>query len=152
MTEDSPRRASGPKGQLRARLEETFLAAHTQGPGRCRDRPRLGLLWPPRQLSRRPCWRSSRPCGGRLPPGSVRWMRLTRSPICRTWPGAWLPSGRNARAWGEVWHIPSGPPVTGRAFIAEVFEALGQPPRMRRLGRGMMMLAGLFNRSDPRGP
>ena len=30
--------------------------------------------------------------------------------------------GTNARAWGEVWHIPSGPPVTGRTFIAEVFE------------------------------
>jgi hypothetical protein len=54
--------------------------------------------------------------------------------------------GTNARAWGEVWHIPSGPPVTGRTFIAEVFEALGQPPRMRRLGRGMLTLAGLFNR------
>jgi nucleoside-diphosphate-sugar epimerase len=54
--------------------------------------------------------------------------------------------GTNARAWGEVWHIPSGPPVTGRTFIAEVFKALGQPPRMRRLGRGKLMLAGLFNR------
>jgi NAD(P)-dependent dehydrogenase (short-subunit alcohol dehydrogenase family) len=31
MTEDSPRRASGPKGQLRARLEEMFLAAHRSG-------------------------------------------------------------------------------------------------------------------------
>jgi nucleoside-diphosphate-sugar epimerase len=31
MTEDSPRQPSGPKGQLRARLEETFLAAHRSG-------------------------------------------------------------------------------------------------------------------------
>ena len=31
MAEDSPRRVSGPKGQLRARLEEAFLAAHTRG-------------------------------------------------------------------------------------------------------------------------
>jgi nucleoside-diphosphate-sugar epimerase len=31
MTQETPRRASGAKGQLRARLEETFLAAHAQG-------------------------------------------------------------------------------------------------------------------------
>jgi len=36
--------------------------------------------------------------------------------------------------------------VTGRTFVAEVFEALGQPPRMRRLGRGMLTLACLFSR------
>ena len=56
MTEDSPRWASGPKGQLRAGLEQMFLAAHRKWPGRCCHRPRLGLLWTPCQLSRQPCW------------------------------------------------------------------------------------------------
>ena len=31
MTEETPRRASGAKGQLRVRLEEKFLAAHAEG-------------------------------------------------------------------------------------------------------------------------
>jgi len=31
MTEDTPRRASGPKGRLRVHLEEKFMAAHASG-------------------------------------------------------------------------------------------------------------------------
>jgi nucleoside-diphosphate-sugar epimerase len=145
MTEDSPRRASGPKGQLRARLEETFLAAHRSG--------RVGVA----------IGRGSDFYG---PHANSAATMLVIQPALRGKTASWLGSldaphtlsylpdfarglvtlGTNARAWGEVWHIPSGPPVTGRTFIAEVFEALGQPPRMRRLGRGMLTLAGLFNR------
>jgi hypothetical protein len=36
--------------------------------------------------------------------------------------------------------------VTGRTFITEVYEELGKPPKMRRLGQGMLALAGLFDR------
>jgi nucleoside-diphosphate-sugar epimerase len=145
MTEDSPRRASGPKGQLRARLEEMFLAAHITG--------RVGVA----------IGRGSDFYG---PHANSAATMLVIQPALRGKTASWLGSldaphtltylpdfarglvtlGTNARAWGEVWHIPSGPPVTGRTFIAEVFEALGQPPRMRRLGRGVMTLAGVFNR------
>jgi hypothetical protein len=85
MTEDSPRRASGPKGQLRARLEETFLAALASGRGGVAIGRGADFHGPmPTQPS---TYRlSCRLCGERLPPGSVRWMRLIRSPTCRTLP------------------------------------------------------------------
>jgi len=145
MTEVSPRRASGPKGQLRARLEEAFLAAHTSGRvgvaiGRGSDFYGPHANSAANMLVIQPALRGK----------TASWLGSLDEPHTLTY----LPDfarglvilGTNARAWGEVWHIPSGPPVTGRTFIAEVFEALGQPPRMRRLGRGMLTLAGLFNR------
>jgi nucleoside-diphosphate-sugar epimerase len=145
MTEVSPRRASGPKGQLRARLEEAFLAAHTSGRvgvaiGRGSDFYGPHANSAANMLVIQPALRGK----------TASWLGSLDEPHTLTY----LPDfarglvilGTNARAWGEVWHIPSGPPVTGRTFIAEVFEALGQPPRMRRLGRGMLTLAGVFNR------
>jgi nucleoside-diphosphate-sugar epimerase len=145
MTEETPRRASGPKGQLRLRLEETFLAAHASR--------QVGVA----------IGRGSDFYG---PQANSAVNQLVITPALRGYTASWLGSldaphtltylpdfarglvtlGTNARAWGEVWHIPSGPPVTGRTLITEVYEELGQLPRMRRLGRGMMMVAGLFNR------
>jgi nucleoside-diphosphate-sugar epimerase len=145
MTEDSPRRAGGPKGHLRARLEEAFLAAHTRGRvgvavGRGSDfyGPHANsaanmLVIQPALRGKTASWRGSLDAPHTL----TYLLDFARGLVTL---------GTNARAWGEVWHIPSGPPVTGRTFIAEVFEALGQPPRMRQLGRGMLTLADLFNR------
>jgi len=145
MTEDTPRQASGPKGQLRARLEEKFLAAHaskqvgvTIGRGSDFYGPHANSA--PNLLAIRPALR------GR----TASWLGSLDAPHTLTY----LPDfarglitlGTVPRAWGEVWHIPSGPPVTGRTFITELFEQLGRPPRMRRLGRGMVTIAGLFNR------
>jgi len=145
MTEDTPRQASGPKGQLRARLEEKFLAAHaskqvgvTIGRGSDFYGPHANSA--PNLLAIRPALR------GR----TASWLGSLDAPHTLTY----LPDfarglitlGTVARAWGEVWHIPSGPPVTGRTYITELFEQLGRPPRMRRLGRGMVTIAGLFNR------
>jgi len=124
MTEDSPRRASGPKGQLRARLEEMFLAAHARG--------RVGVA----------IGRGSDFYG---PHANSAANLLAIQPALRGKTASWLGSldaphtlsylsdfarglvtlGTNARAWGKVWHIPSGPPVKGRTSTIKVFEALG---------------------------
>jgi nucleoside-diphosphate-sugar epimerase len=145
ITEETPRRATGPKGQLRARLEEKFMAAHRSG--------RVGVA----------IGRGSDFYG---PHANSAANQLVIQPALRGRTASWLGSldvphtltyladfargvvtlGTNARAWGEVWHIPSGPPVTGRTFISEVYEELGMPPKMRRLNRAMVALAGLFNR------
>jgi nucleoside-diphosphate-sugar epimerase len=145
ITEETPRRASGPKGQLRARLEEKFLEAHASGRvgvaiGRGSDFYGPHANSAPNLLAIQPALRGK----------TASWLGSLDAPHTLTY----LPDfacglvtlGTNARAWGEIWHIPSGPPVTGRAFITELFEELGHPPRMRRLGRGMMTIAGLFNR------
>ena len=62
LTEDTPRRATGPKGQFRARLEEPFLDAHTRG--------RVGVaigrgsdFYGLHANSAAICWRSNPPAG-----------------------------------------------------------------------------------------
>ena len=53
----------------------------------------------------------------------------------------------NARAFGEVWHLPAAEPITGREFIRLVFKAIGRPPRIGRpVSRWMLALASLFSR------
>ena len=49
LTEDRAYDAHTKKGQLRGRMARELLAAHRGRPGRGRDRPRLGLLRPPRR-------------------------------------------------------------------------------------------------------
>ena len=48
--------------------------------------------------------------------------------------------------FGEVWHLPAPPPVTGREFIETAFDAAGTSAKMGRIPRWMMRLAGLFDR------
>ena len=47
-------------------------------------------------------------------------------------------------AHGEVWHIPEEKPVTEREFITMIFEALGEEPQLKVLGRRMMSFLGFF--------
>ncbi len=54
--------------------------------------------------------------------------------------------GTSDRADGEVWHLPAAPPMTGRAFIELVARAAGHEPHFTVTSRGMIRLAGLFDR------
>ena len=56
---------------------------------------------------------------------------------------AW--AGMNARALGEVWHVPSAPAITQRQFADALALALGRPVKTRVSGRLMLSLIGLFN-------
>ena len=52
--------------------------------------------------------------------------------------------GESERASGEVWHIPNAEAVTTRQFIQMIFEALGRPSKIKKMGRLMMAMGGLF--------
>jgi nucleoside-diphosphate-sugar epimerase len=145
ITEETPPHPASRNGQIRADLEERFLAAHRTG--------RAGVA----------IGRGS-DCYGPHARSAIN--QLVFDAILQgrpaTWPGSldvphtltYLPDfvaglmtlGEHARAWGEIWHIPSGTAVTGRAFIIEVYRELGRPPKIRRLGRWRLSVAGLFNR------
>jgi nucleoside-diphosphate-sugar epimerase len=90
MTEETPRRPSGPKGRLRAELKEKFLRAHTSG--------RLGVaigrgsdFYGPHANSAANLLAIQPALRGKPPRGLARLMRRTRSPTCRTSPAAWSP-------------------------------------------------------------
>ena len=53
--------------------------------------------------------------------------------------------GEREEALGEVWHIPSSEPITGREFITLAFEAVGKEPKMTTLSPLMVRVGGLFN-------
>jgi len=151
ITEETPRRAVGPKGRLRAQLEEIFLNAH-------RER-KVDVC-----IARASDFYGPPSAGGK---GNNLAAQLVLEPAVAgkraTWLGsldvphtlAYLPDvGRNLvtlaespRAFGQVWHLPAAEPITGREFIELVFEALGRPPRIGTpVRRWMLALAGLFSR------
>lgn len=53
--------------------------------------------------------------------------------------------GAHEEALGEIWHLPSNDPITGRRFIEMVGEEVGQEPSMRAYGYWSLTLAGLFD-------
>jgi nucleoside-diphosphate-sugar epimerase len=53
--------------------------------------------------------------------------------------------GTHEDALGEIWHLPSNAPITGRDFIERVCAAAGRPPEMRAYGYWSLTVAGLFD-------
>lgn len=52
--------------------------------------------------------------------------------------------GTHPNADGGTWHLPHAPAVTTRDMVHHAFELIDQEPRIRRMGRMMLMLGGLF--------
>jgi nucleoside-diphosphate-sugar epimerase len=53
--------------------------------------------------------------------------------------------GLDARADGQVWHLPTAAnPLTGRAMVESISKAMQQPVRLMPLGNFMVTLLGLF--------
>jgi len=144
MTEETPRTPEGPKGELRAEMEEMLLDAHEQG----RTRVAVGRasdFYGPHATS------STRELvfDAALDGKTAAWLGTLDAPHTMTY----LPDlarglatlGTHEEALGEIWHLPSNDPIMGRRFIEMVFEALGEAPRMRAYGYWSLSLAGLFD-------
>ena len=144
MTEETPRQPAGPKGRLRAAMEKQLLGAHEKG----RVRVALGrasdFYGPHANSSTRELVFEAA-----LDGDSAAWLGALDAPHTLTY----LPDfatglvtlGTHEAAFGEVWHLPSNDPITGRDFIEQVYAETGQPPSMRAYGYWMLSLAGLFD-------
>jgi nucleoside-diphosphate-sugar epimerase len=53
--------------------------------------------------------------------------------------------GERDEAGGQVWHLPAADPLTGRQFLALVYEAAGHPLKAGVLSGPMIRLVGVFN-------
>jgi len=144
MTETTPRRPTGPKGRLRAELEDRLLEAHESGRvrvaiGRASDFYGPHANSSTRQLVFEPA----------LDGKTAAWLGSLDAPHTMTY----LPDfahglvtlGTHESAFGDIWHLPSNPPITGRDFIERVFEEVPPSPSMRTYGYWMLTLAGLFD-------
>ena len=144
MTEETPRTAAGKKGRLRAALEQRLLEAHRTGKVRVAIGRASDFLGP--RANSAPMFLVVEPArAGR----TASWVGTLDAPHTLSYlpDVAWglATLGEHEEALGEVWHLPAAPPLTGRQFIAMVFQELGRPARMRVIRRPMMVVASLFS-------
>ncbi len=144
LTEDLPYAATTRKGRMRAEMAEAALAAHTAGKvkvavGRGSD------FFGPGVLNSAMGERALLPALQGKAASLVGNIDLPHTyTFINDFGRALVTLGERAEALGQAWHVPNGETLTTRQFMALVFEAIGQPPRMRGMSRLMMRIGGLF--------
>jgi nucleoside-diphosphate-sugar epimerase len=144
MTEEMPRTPQGRKGELRVEMEEMLLDAHEQGRTRVAIGRASDFYGPHANSSTRELVFEAV-----LDGKTAAWLGALDAPHTMSY----LPDsarglvtlGTHEEALGEVWHLPSNDPITGRRFIEMVCEEGGQEPSMRAYGSWSLTLAGLFD-------
>ena len=53
--------------------------------------------------------------------------------------------GERDDADGQIWHLPVNATLTGREFLTAVWQAVGQPAKIGRVGRLTIRIGGLFS-------
>jgi nucleoside-diphosphate-sugar epimerase len=145
LTEDLPSRPASRKGKIRAQIADRLMSAHTDGQvevaiGRSSDffGPNVGgsttgdSLFADVLDGKTPQW-----IGGLDVPHSLSYI----DDVAR----ALVTLGVSDRAFGEVWHLPTAPALTGREFLTMACLAAGRPVRVGVHGRMAMTVAGWFS-------
>jgi nucleoside-diphosphate-sugar epimerase len=145
MTEETPQRAEGKKGRTRMEMADAVLGAHAAGRlrvtiGRSSDYyGARGTTSTVGESIMKPALRGKR----------TRWLGSLDQPHTLNYlddmARALVTLGEREAADGEVWHLPAAEPLTGRQFLALLFDAVGRPPRIGVASRWMIRMAGLFN-------
>jgi len=145
MTEETPQLAQGSKGRTRVEMAAAILRAHADG-RLCCTIGRSSDYYGPRGTGTtagdnimKPALRGKR----------ARWLGSLDQPHTLNYledmGRALVTLGERDEADGQVWHLPAAEPLTGRQFLAMVYEAAGYPPKPGVASRTMLRLAGLFN-------
>ena len=144
MTEDTPRQPKGPKGQLRMEMENMLLGAHKQGRARVAIGRASDFYGPYANSSTRELVFEAV-----LDGKTAAWLGSLDAPHTMTYLSDFarglVTLGTREEALGEIWHLPSNEPITGRRFIEMVYRTLGEEPSMRAYGYWSLTLAGLFD-------
>jgi nucleoside-diphosphate-sugar epimerase len=148
MTEDMPHNARTRKGRTRSEMSRAALAAHQDGKvdvaiGRGSDffGP-WGLLMATTM--------GSRQLYPLLQGKTVQMIGRTDIPHTHTYlkdfGKALVVLGERAEANGQVWNVPNDQPqITQNEMIRMFAEEAGVDPKIRRVNKGMIRLAGLFS-------
>lgn len=146
MKESSPYAATTRKGQMRARVAETYLKAHREG----KVRVALGRsadFYGPRVLNS--------VLGERVFPAALAGKPVQllgnidllhsysyMGDVARTLKLL----GEREEALGKVWHVPVvTPPVTQREMVRQIGEVLGKPVHMQTFPKIAVQAAGVFD-------
>jgi nucleoside-diphosphate-sugar epimerase len=145
LREDSPATAQGMKGRTRVEMAAELLRADAEGKlrvaiGRSSD------YYGPRGLD---SGLGERVFASVLRGKKLSWLGSLDQPHTVSY----LPDmarglvtlGTEVGAHGEVWHLPAGPAVTGREFLAAVCDAAETPHRISAVSPLMLQIAGIFS-------
>jgi nucleoside-diphosphate-sugar epimerase len=145
MTEATPLAASGRKGRVRAQMWRDALAAHQAGRVRATEVRASDYVGPG----------ASSVLGDRVVPRvlggkAVSVLGSPDRPHTWTFTGDVVTlavlAGREPRAWGQAWHVPSGEPRTQREAIDDLARAAGvRPVPVRPVPRAVLRAAGLVS-------
>jgi nucleoside-diphosphate-sugar epimerase len=145
MREDTPPHPVGKKGRLRAQLAEELLASHRAGRvrvaiGRSSDyfgpggvNSTLGEFLFDAAVKHK----TTRWLGSLDVPHAVSYLEDMAVGLATL--------GERAEADGQIWHLPVNATLTGREFLAAVWQAVGQPAKIGRDGRLTVRIGGLFS-------
>jgi nucleoside-diphosphate-sugar epimerase len=142
MTEDLPYRPVSHKGVLRAWLAERVLAAHARGDVRTVIGRAPELYGPAVEsvLGRNLF-------GPAVRHGRALWVGEMDQPLgpmfIDDFAYGLADLGEHDRALGAVWHLPTPPPTTARAFLQLLSAQLGRPVKAIRLGATSARVLGL---------
>lgn len=145
MREDTPMRATGTKGAVRARMATELLDAHASG--RLRGTlVRASDFYGPgvtdaamgeRVVPRVIAGKKVSVLGALDVPHAVSYM----PDVVRTL----VTIAADERAWGAPWHVPNAPAVSQRETVAAFAAAAGTEVKVGALPKAALSLAGLFN-------
>jgi nucleoside-diphosphate-sugar epimerase len=152
MTEQTPLAATGSKGMVRAQMWRDALAAYQAGRIRVTEVRGSDYVGPG----------ASSVLGDRLVPRLLRGQPSVLGRADQPQPQTCTAdvaamavlAGRDERAWGRAWHVPSGPPKTQREAIDDIARAAGHsvdrnaslnPVRVREVSPVLLRAAGLVS-------
>ncbi|MEI8240916.1 MAG: NAD-dependent epimerase/dehydratase family protein [Actinomycetota bacterium] len=145
MREDTPLRATGTKGAVRARMATELLDAHAAGRLRA-TLARASDFYGPgvkdaalgeRVVPKVIAGKKVSLLGALDVPHAVSYM----PDVVRTL----VTIATDERAWGAPWHVPNAPAVSQRAIVAAFATAAGTSVKVSALPKAALALAGLFN-------
>jgi nucleoside-diphosphate-sugar epimerase len=145
MREETPPQPVGKKGRLRAQVAEELLAAHRAGRvrvaiGRSSDyfgpggvNSTLGeFLFGAAVKNKTTRW-----LGSLDVPHAVSYLEDMAVGLATL--------GERDEADGKIWHLPVNATLTGREFLTAVWQAVGEPAKIGRVGRLTVRIGGLFS-------
>jgi nucleoside-diphosphate-sugar epimerase len=143
MTEDLPSRPVSNKGVLRAWLAEMLLSAHSKGKVQAVI-GRGGELYGPIVES----VLGQNLFGAALAGKKVTWIGDLDVPLTPLFIDDFarglVTLGEHDEAIGQVWHIPTAEPITGRNFVRMIFEEVGKVPKVTAYSHRFVKALGLF--------
>jgi nucleoside-diphosphate-sugar epimerase len=146
MTERDPLKATGTKGRIRAQMWEQMLAAHEAGRANVVEARASDYFGPG-------VGRQSQ-LGGEVVASVLKGKTVSvfgNPDVPHSWTyvpdiaAALVKLGRESRAWGRPWHVPTNPPMTWREMITAIARTAGvKAPRVRSYYQLELRLAGVL--------